>query len=182
MAEYVKIPGMARRLDVSETTARRYIKTGKLPSIFIGGAYRVTEQDLARYIEAAKVTHHPKAEASPSSRPLPLFSDGETQEERRAIEALDTHLGKLEEALDRGEMDREAATLHLYIVQVVGPTIPALMDNVAVDTALRPMAERFLSLSRRVLVEARRLGVDNGEAEAEAEAVIFELSRYRRAS
>lgn len=178
MADYVKIPGLARRLDVSERTARRYIKAGVLPSSFIGGAYRVMEEDLARYIEAAKLTDLPKAEAPPSSQPL-LFSGGETQEERRAIEALDAHLTKLEEALNRGEMDRETATVHLYIVRVVGPNLPAMMQNVAVESALRPMAERFLSLSRRVLAEAQRLGV--GDGEAEAEAVIFEIARYRRA-
>lgn len=177
VADYVKIPALARRLDVSENTARRYIKAGRLPSSFIGGAYRVTEQDLARYIEDSKVTDPPKGQAPPSSQPSPLFSGSETQEERRAIEALDTHIGKLETALDRGELDRETATLHLYIVQVVGPAIPAMMQNVAVELAMRPIAERFALLGRRVLAEARRLGGEDGAAEA----VIFDLEQYRRA-
>lgn len=55
MAEYLKIPEVAQRLDVSEKTARRMVKGGKLPSVFIGGAYRVSEDDLERYLEAAKV-------------------------------------------------------------------------------------------------------------------------------
>jgi len=172
VADYLKIPELARRLDVSEKTARRYIKAGVLPSRFIGGAFRVKEEDLERYVEAAR--YEPgKAEAPPSQDPLPNGGS----EERRALEALDTHLDRLEEALDRGALDREAAIVNLYIVQVVGPMIPAMMQNVAVVSALRPMAERFVSLGRRVLDETRRLGVEDGAAEA----VIVELARYRRA-
>jgi DNA-binding XRE family transcriptional regulator len=142
--------------DIRPTTARK-----------IAEALNVEIDDLL--LEQA----HPLGQAPPSNQP-PLFNG---EQERRAIEALDTHLGKLEAALDRGEMDREAATLHLYIVQVVGPTIPAMMRNVAVETALRPMAERFAELGRRVLAEARRLGVKD----TEAEAVVFDIEQYRRA-
>jgi excisionase family DNA binding protein len=177
MVDYVKIPELARRLDVSEKTARKYVKTGVLPSSFLGGAYRVTEQDLQHYIENARVEPG-KALAPLSPQPPLLFSGSETEEERRAIEALDAHLAKLEGDLDRGELDREMAAVHLYIVQVVGPTIPALMQNVAVETAMRPIAERFLSLGRRVLGEARRLGVGD---EGAAEAVVFDIERYRQA-
>lgn len=84
----------------------------------------------------------------------------------------------MEAQLDAGELDRETATVHLYIVQVVGPTIPAMMQNVAVETALRPIAERFAELSRRVLAEARRIGVGDDAAEA----VVFDIEQYRRAS
>lgn len=55
MAEYLKLPEVARRLDVSEKTARRYVKTGALPSVFIGGAYRVSEPDLEEFLEGARV-------------------------------------------------------------------------------------------------------------------------------
>lgn len=53
--DYLKIPEVARRLDVSEPTVRRMVKGGKLPSVFIGGAYRVSEGDLEKYLEAARV-------------------------------------------------------------------------------------------------------------------------------
>jgi excisionase family DNA binding protein len=56
LADYLKIPEVARRLDVSEPTVRRMVKGGKLPSVFIGGAYRVSEQDLDEYLESARVT------------------------------------------------------------------------------------------------------------------------------
>lgn len=55
MAEYLKLPEVARRLDVSEKTARRYVKSGVLPSVFIGNAYRVNEEDLQEYLRNAKV-------------------------------------------------------------------------------------------------------------------------------
>lgn len=51
MADYVKLPEAARRLGVSEKTARRMVKSGKLPAEFIGGAYRVSEEDLAEHLE-----------------------------------------------------------------------------------------------------------------------------------
>jgi excisionase family DNA binding protein len=55
LADYLKIPEVARRLDVSEPTVRRMVKGGKLPSVFVGGAYRVSETDLEKYLEDAKV-------------------------------------------------------------------------------------------------------------------------------
>src|SRR5215212_8447492 len=55
MADYLKLPELARRLDVSEKTARRMVRAGTLPAVFIGGAYRVSEEDLAEYLRRAKV-------------------------------------------------------------------------------------------------------------------------------
>ena len=66
MTDYLKIPEVARRLDVSEPTVRRMVKGGKLPSVFIGGAYRVSEKDLEEYLENAKVT--PGKAAAPLSQ------------------------------------------------------------------------------------------------------------------
>ncbi len=57
MAEYLKLAEVARKLDVSEKTARRYVKSGEIPSVFIGNKYRVSEDDLQEYIRGAKV--HP---------------------------------------------------------------------------------------------------------------------------
>ncbi len=67
--DYLKIPELSRRLDVSEPTVRRMIKGGKLPSVFVGGAYRVSEADLAKYLEAAKVR--------PGKASAPLSLDAE---------------------------------------------------------------------------------------------------------
>src|SRR5215208_2240832 len=78
VADYVKLPEVAHRLGVSEKTARRMVKAGKLPAVFIGNAYRVSEEDLATYLQNAKVQPG-KALASPSQRSL--FNG----EERRAF-------------------------------------------------------------------------------------------------
>jgi excisionase family DNA binding protein len=78
VADYLKLPEVARRLDVSEKTARRMVKSGSLPAVFIGGAYRISEEDLAAYLQSAKVQPG-KASASPSQRRL--FNG----EERRAF-------------------------------------------------------------------------------------------------
>lgn len=105
MADYLKIPELARRLDVSEKTARRYVKAGALPSAFIGGAYRVTEEDLEAFLRGAEVKPgdaSPKAEAPSSQRSL--FNDGE--DERRE----DVYGMVLAAARRQAEQDRQAAT------------------------------------------------------------------------
>ncbi len=65
MADYLKLPELARRLDISEQTARRMVKDGRIPSVFVGGAYRVEKGDLRNYLMAARVRvdASPKAEA-----------------------------------------------------------------------------------------------------------------------
>jgi len=82
VAEQLKLPEVARRLGVSEKTARRYVKSGALPSMFVGGAYRVSEEDLKGFLQGAKVTPSggpPKAPASSQ----PSFN-GLLEEERRS--------------------------------------------------------------------------------------------------
>ncbi len=65
MADYLKLPELARQLDISEQTARRMVKDGRIPSVFVGGAYRVEKGDLRNYLMTArvKVGASPKAEA-----------------------------------------------------------------------------------------------------------------------
>ena len=82
MAEYLKIPEVARRLDISEKTARRYIKSGVLPSTFIGGAYRVTEEDLEEFLHRAEVKPEDASPKAPAPSPEPtLFKS--LEDERR---------------------------------------------------------------------------------------------------
>jgi hypothetical protein len=45
------------------------VKGGKLPSVFVGGAYRVSETDLAKYLEDAKVV--PGGGPGKAQSPLP---------------------------------------------------------------------------------------------------------------
>ncbi len=69
MAEYIKLAEVARRLGVSEKTARRYVKSGALPSRFIGNSYRVDEADLERFLESSRV------EPGKGQAPLPLYEE-----------------------------------------------------------------------------------------------------------
>ena len=69
MTDYLKIPEVARRLDVSEPTVRRMVKGGRLPSVFVGGAYRVSETDLETYLEEARVV--PGGGLGKAQSPLP---------------------------------------------------------------------------------------------------------------
>jgi excisionase family DNA binding protein len=80
VAEQLKLPEVARRLGVSEKTARRYIRSGTLPSMFIGGAYRVEEADLEAFLQGARVS--PPGKAPRRSSPEPLNSDGIEAERR----------------------------------------------------------------------------------------------------
>lgn len=83
MAEQLKLPVVARRLGVSEKTARRYVKSGALPSMFVGGAYRVSEEDLKGFLEGAKVTPSGGPPKAPASLQQPSFN-GLLEEERRS--------------------------------------------------------------------------------------------------
>jgi excisionase family DNA binding protein len=85
VAEYLKIPEVARRLDVSEKTARRYIKSGALPSTFIGGAYRVTEKDLDEFVHRAEVRPEDASPKAPRHSPSePTLLNGLLEDERLA--------------------------------------------------------------------------------------------------
>jgi excisionase family DNA binding protein len=93
LADYLKIPEVARRLDVSEPTVRRMVKGGKLPSVFVGGAYRVSEMDLEKYLEDAKVV--PGGGQGKAQSPLP-------DAEQRAVRQHEGLVGSHESAARLG--------------------------------------------------------------------------------
>ncbi len=49
--QLLKLPEVAKRLQVSMSTLRRRIAAGELPVVVIGRSHRVRPEDLARYIE-----------------------------------------------------------------------------------------------------------------------------------
>jgi excisionase family DNA binding protein len=105
VADYLKLPEVARRLDVSEKTARRMVKSGALPAVFIGGAYRISEEALVEYLENAKVEPG-KVEALPSPK-QPNFNGLLEEEQRRAelAEWLEEHCGHAYLALAKREFE-----------------------------------------------------------------------------
>jgi excisionase family DNA binding protein len=119
MDEYVKIPEVSRRLDVSEKTARRYVKSGALPSTFMGGAYRVSEADLEKFMEGARVA--PGKESAPSVQP-PEAGGAERQERLDALGLYRARIAsvvkKLAQELERAKEtgDADALTVLYYLV------------------------------------------------------------------
>lgn len=108
MARLLKLPEVAQRLEVSEKTARRYVKAGVLPSVFVGNAYRVNEEDVEEYLRRAKVEvgdNTPKA-PSRSSPEAPKIQAGE---ERRNLEDVwkEQYLAHVDKMLDKWEDELE---------------------------------------------------------------------------
>ncbi|MDP8952725.1 MAG: helix-turn-helix domain-containing protein [Actinomycetota bacterium] len=81
MTGTLKLPEVARRLGVSEKTARRYVKAGELPSVFVGNAYRVSEEDVERYLRQARV---PVGGEAPKAPAPPPPNDGERGSKKTA--------------------------------------------------------------------------------------------------
>ena len=153
MAEYLKIPEVAHRLDVSEKTARRYVKSGTLPSVFIGGAYRVSAGDLEDFLRSARVNPG-KEQASPS---LELTFNDILDEERRA-----TRPGLEEEPADLDDLSLEEL-MNLYEAAEVR------RDAVARAIVRKgPFTEAELSAKMRQRREAQRAAAQDKGSAAEA--------------
>jgi excisionase family DNA binding protein len=67
--EFLTTDQIARRYNVNEDTARRWIRTGRIPGMRLGGAYRVRLDDLERLEREGEdfsmdgVTERPSVEA-----------------------------------------------------------------------------------------------------------------------
>jgi excisionase family DNA binding protein len=107
VADYMKIPEVAQLLGLSEKTVRRRVKAGEIPSVFIGGVYRINRTDLNEYLKFARV--RPGKASAPPSQPNfnhLLAEDRRTEETTRELERLRKHVaGTLErwERAARGE-------------------------------------------------------------------------------
>ncbi len=53
-AEYLRAPEIARHLGVSERSVRRWIASGEVPSVKIGGSRLVALEDLGKLLNADK--------------------------------------------------------------------------------------------------------------------------------
>ena len=87
MVELLKLAEVARRLGISEPTARRYVKSGKLPSVYVGGSYRVRDTDIEAFLRQAEIRpgeNLPKGGA-PSSEFEPSFNDVLAEERREPV-------------------------------------------------------------------------------------------------
>ncbi len=104
LTDYLKIPEVARRLDVSEKTARREVTSGALPSVFLGGAYRVSEEDLRAFVESKR--------SKPKKAAVPRSLGGWLKERGAALLALDEEqwAGRID-GLDKAGLEEEDRAL-----------------------------------------------------------------------
>jgi excisionase family DNA binding protein len=51
----VSLPEACKFLDISDATLRRYIKVGKVPAYNFGKEYKFKLQDLAEFVDSARV-------------------------------------------------------------------------------------------------------------------------------
>lgn len=51
----INLSEAAKRLDVSDSTIRRYVRDGKIPGIKLERGYRIIESDFEKFIEDRKV-------------------------------------------------------------------------------------------------------------------------------
>ena len=70
---YIKLSETAKRLGVSYSTLFREVERGKLPAYKFANCLQVSEEDLAAYIEASRVTPAPTAS---KSSPGPVWMPG----------------------------------------------------------------------------------------------------------
>jgi excisionase family DNA binding protein len=170
VAEYLKLTEVARRLDVSEKTARRYVKSGALPSVFIGGAYRVSEGDLEEFLDNAKVD---PGKAPASSQPSFNGLLEEEQQQRRGILARG-----VADAADKWEATVSNPDASLYKISAAVDAALDLSDALAEQvepsaagysteqwTAIR-LAARLLEISK--VGNERVLGVGGEEEQYRA--------------
>src|SRR5215218_1897231 len=94
------------------------VKGGKLPSVFIGGAYRVSEEDLAEYIESARVTPG-KAQAPHSQHSL--FNGLEEERRLRYLQGFRAFVNRLAHSWEDEppKTSREIAPLFAALTAVV---------------------------------------------------------------
>ena len=53
--EYLTTEDIARHLDISVATVRRYIRTGKLPAVRLERAYRVRREDFEAFLKEREI-------------------------------------------------------------------------------------------------------------------------------
>jgi excisionase family DNA binding protein len=52
--QFFTLQEVAQQLHLSEETVRRYIKSGKIPAILLGGRYRISRTDLQEFIRSSR--------------------------------------------------------------------------------------------------------------------------------
>jgi excisionase family DNA binding protein len=155
--QHLSLSEAAHRLDISERTARRWIKSGKLRAYKPGRDYWIPESAIKEVVIASKV--RPKVEAPPSQDTL---FNGVSEEERRALDRIEEFCDQLEAAASEGKLDEPiVATVFQARVVDLGSMMPALYEHESMRPAMRPLAIRFLELARLLESDAETNNVIN---------------------
>lgn len=166
MTEYLKIPEIARRLDVSDMTIRRYIRRGELPSVFFGNAYRVTEEDLNAFVARGQAPH---SQARGPRAPLLAMEDFRARGVYPTEAELSVANQKLEAALQIAEQGEEKGTMTLGDGPVSMERIDALIAFAASSGLLSQEYRRRLTEAlRRQLGAAETEGAEGEETSGRA--------------
>jgi excisionase family DNA binding protein len=196
MSSYLKLPDVALRLGVSEKTARRYIKSGALPSIFVGNAYRVHPDELDAFVERTSVEHGVLEGPDPSKAEASLSPAEESPEQRRSkaglwITTLNEHADLCEHVLERGGYDlKTIARLEADTLQIYGTynyTVRRLVLEWCLPDQLEALgqAEERMKAARTAVGEAfqNRRAQAQRDAEPNSDDVVrLEDERQKRAA
>ena len=179
MEEHLSLAEAAERMGISERTARRWIKSGKLRAYKPGRDYWIPERALTELVEESKVS--PKEPASPSPQ-QPNFN-GLLEEERRGMEleeiresyrATREGLGRYCDVWERriaaDDLDRESVWGFLEVADALLPAatdsavseligISSVVDHFEGDSvseealaeaSVKPVVDRYHAIGRRL--------------------------------
>lgn len=181
MAEQLKLPEIAQRLGVSEKTARRYVKSGALPSVFVGGAYRVSEDELEAFLQGARVTPgHDSPKGSTLPAPQRSFNDVVNERRRsRFAEAISVAADRCVETMTVAGSDPKITAGMVDALTALHETVIAPIENEQHRQALTTEEGDEIFAVAGKLLEAASAGVRRLEEAAEDASQEEEAKRKR---
>jgi excisionase family DNA binding protein len=106
--QFLSLDDVAHRLQVSDQTVRRWVKTGKLAAYKPGLEYRIREADLEGFLRAREV--RPKAAASSESGPEVVKKESAATGHIQTAATAEM-LVKVLEDIEQGRTEEAAAKL-----------------------------------------------------------------------
>ncbi len=125
MEDHLSLAEAAERLGISERSAYRWVKSGKLRAYKPGRDYWIPESAVTEIIEQSLV--RPKKVEAPPSQQLTL--NGELAEERRAAEYqrwadfVDLYASRWERRIETGDFDRSSLDELYAFIEDIQPTL-----------------------------------------------------------
>jgi len=144
----------AARADVTEKTVRRWIKSGRLHALKLGGQYRITVADLERAMDMPDVS---------SIRPAPTHQPDSGHDSPRV---------DMSEGLDTGQGEGRHAAETIDLAPLTTLIDDLTRRNADLSAAAAMWQTRAAHLEQRLLaIEASAVPVDRDREETAPEAV-----------